>query len=186
VWRFYNARRAGLRTVSPNPGHHALVALEERLPGRFTLVTQNVDGLHVAAGSRNVVELHGNLRRVKCSREECAYRGDRGLDELPDAPKCPACSGLLRPDIVWFGEMLDPENWQSAVEAVATCDVLLVVGTSRQVHPAASLVPAARMVDAVVVEVNPDPRPEGGDDILYLRGPSGVVLPRLVAMSAPE
>src|SRR4051794_15179870 len=103
VWRFYNARRARLRTVQPNPGHHALVRLEERLgAGNFALVTQNVDGLHRAAGSKHVLEVHGNLRRVRCSNPDCGHRADRGLDELPELPACPDCGGLLRPDIVWF------------------------------------------------------------------------------------
>jgi NAD-dependent deacetylase len=96
VWRFYNARRAALRAVRPNPGHHALAALEERWGERFTLITQNVDGLHRAAGSRRVLELHGNLARVRCSR--CGHVEDRGGEELPDLPRCGECGQLLRPD----------------------------------------------------------------------------------------
>ena len=113
VWRFYNARRAGLRAVQPNPGHQALVRLEERLgPGNFTLITQNIDGLHRAAGSQRVLEIHGNLRRVRCSKADCDFRADRGLEELPELPPCPACGQLLRPDIVWFHEMLPEAVWQ--------------------------------------------------------------------------
>src|SRR5690242_536606 len=101
VWRFYNARRAALRTIRPNPGHHALVALEERLgPDRFTLITQNVDGLHRAAGSRNVLEVHGSLSRVRCTG--CGGVEDRPGEALDDLPHCGECGALLRPDVVWF------------------------------------------------------------------------------------
>src|SRR5262245_41255309 len=110
VWRFYNARRNNLRSIRPNPGHFALQAIEEKLgPDRFTLITQNVDGLHTAAGSRNVLELHGNLARVRCTR--CYAIEDRGGEELDDLPHC-HCGGLLRPDIVWFHEMLPDGIWE--------------------------------------------------------------------------
>lgn len=178
VWRFYNARRAGLRDIQPNPGHFALADLERRFGEGFSIVTQNVDGLHAVAGNTRIVELHGNLRRVKCSR--CDFKAERGLEELPDDPPCPVCQELLRPDIVWFGEMLDPENWSQAAMRVATCDVLLVVGTSQAVYPAASLVPAARQVGATVIEVNPEPSGALTSDMILLQGPSGAVLPRLV------
>src|SRR5262245_31541800 len=110
VWRFYNARRAGVRAVQPNPGHHALARLEQRLGDRFTLVTQNVDGLHRAAGSQRILELHGNLRRVRCTG--CHQIEDRGTEELDELPHCGACGQLLRPDIVWFHEMLPPDVWE--------------------------------------------------------------------------
>src|SRR5262245_44808378 len=153
VWQFYNMRRANVKTVNPNPGHHALVKLEERWGDRFTLVTQNVDGLHREAGSRNLLEIHGNLRRTRCLG--CYEITDRGLESLGDSPQCPNCHGRLRPDIVWFGEGLPTDVWEAAVVAAFECDVMLVVGTSAVVHPAASLIPIAkRGKGAKVIEVN--------------------------------
>lgn len=185
VWRFYNARRANLRTVQPNPGHRALVALEEYFthkPGGsgepFTLITQNVDGLHQAAGSRRVLELHGSLRRVRCTH--CVSLADRGTEELPDLPRCPACGELLRPDVVWFGEMLPVETWSEAARATAECQCFLVAGTSALVYPAAGLIDAARDVGASVIEINPEATSASRRGGLGLRGPSGVILPQLV------
>ena len=129
-------------TVKPNPGHLDLVELEHRWGDRFVLVTQNVDGLHRAAGSQNVLEIHGSLYRTRCLG--CDEVADRGLDPLGDAPACPGCRGQLRPDIVWFGEALPEDVWEAAMTAAHACDVLLVVGTSAVVHPAASLVPIAK------------------------------------------
>lgn len=184
VWRFYNARRANLRSVQPNPGHRALVALEEhfaRQPGgaagdNFAVLTQNVDGLHQSAGSRHVLELHGSLRRVRCTA--CAYRAERD-DELPDLPRC-ACGKLLRPDVVWFHEMLPEDVWRQAAEATADCQCFLVVGTSAIVYPAAGLIDAARAAGAAVIEVNPEATTASRRGGLALRGPSGVILPQLV------
>lgn len=186
VWQFYNARRANVATVTPNPGHHALKALEDRWGERFTLVTQNVDGLHRAAGSRNVLEIHGSLHRTRCTA--CREVKDRGLEPLGEMPKCPACAGQLRPDIVWFHEALPEDIWESAMMAAHECDVLLVVGTSAVVHPAASLIPIAKRRStwdnirsgAKVVECNLT-RTEASDYAdVGLYGPSGVVLPKLV------
>ena len=110
VWRFYNLRRANLAAVQPNPGHLALAALEQRLGPNFTLVTQNVDGLHQAAGNENVLEIHGSIRRVRCS--VCAFVADNAVIALPDLPRCESCNALLRPDVVWFGEPLPGEIWR--------------------------------------------------------------------------
>jgi NAD-dependent deacetylase len=178
VWRFYNARRAGLRTVRPNPGHRALADLEDRWGSeRFTLVTQNVDGLHRAAGSRNVLEVHGTLSRVRCTG--CAKVEDRGSEELPELPRC-GCGALLRPDIVWFGEYLPEDVWRDAALAAATCHCFLVVGTSAVVFPAAGLADAARQAGAGVIEVNIERTPASDGAVIGLYGPSGVVLPQLV------
>lgn len=177
VWAFYNARRANVKTVSPNPGHVALKQLEDRWDGRFTLVTQNVDGLHRAAGSRNVLEIHGSLRRTRCL--SCGEVKDRGLDPLADHPLC-ECGGRLRPDIVWFHEMLPEAVWEAAQTAAHACDVLLVVGTSAVVHPAASLVPIARETGSTVIEVNLTPTEASRYADIGLYGPSGVVLPKVV------
>lgn len=183
VWRFYNARRANLRSVQPNPGHFALVELERRLPGdRFTLATQNVDTLHTLAGSQRVLELHGNIRRVRCSR--CAYAADRQLEPLPDLPECPECGSLLRPDIVWFHESLPEDVWETAVMAVYRCDCLLVVGTSAVVHPAAGLIDLAKQHSAAVIEVNLDTTVASRLADVSLLGRSGEILPQLVAASA--
>jgi NAD-dependent deacetylase len=179
VWKFYNARRAALRTVRPNPGHDALVALERRWGAdKFTLVTQNVDGLHRMAGSETVLELHGNLRRVRCTA--CARLEDRGLEPLPELPTCPDCSALLRPDVVWFHEMLPEAVWMAATVALANCGCLLVVGTSAVVYPAAGLIEAAQELGKPVIEVNPEPAARGS--VIRLSGPSGEVLPRLVRL----
>jgi NAD-dependent deacetylase len=180
VWRFYNLRRANLATARPNAGHLALVKLEERLgPERFTLITQNVDNLHRAAGSRRVLELHGNLTRVRCTG--CSRVEDRGTEPLDDMPKCP-CGALLRPDVVWFHEPLPDGIWEDAARAVATSSCFLVVGTSAIVYPAAGLIDAARRVGAKVIEANLEPTEASGRVDVGLYGPSGQILPKLVEM----
>jgi NAD-dependent deacetylase len=180
VWRFYNARRAGLAQARPNPGHFALADLERRFgPDRFTLATQNVDGLHREAGSRNVLELHGSIRRVRCTA--CGAVEDRGTEPLPELPHCPQCGGLLRPDVVWFEEPLPEGAWHGAKRAVDGCDVFLVVGTSAIVYPAAGLVHSARYAGARVIEVNLERTAASAQADVGLYGPSGQVLPQLVA-----
>ncbi|MBM3982831.1 MAG: NAD-dependent deacylase [Planctomycetes bacterium] len=178
VWNFYNARRANVATVKPNPGHAALVGMEKRWGDRFTLVTQNVDGLHREAGSKNVLEIHGSLRHTRCLG--CGAVTNRGLEPLGDAPKCPQCHGRLRPHIVWFGEGLDDDIWMAAMQAADECDALLVVGTSAVVYPAASLVPIARRKGATVIEVNLTRTEASAQADVGLYGPSGVTLPKLV------
>jgi NAD-dependent deacetylase len=175
VWRFYHLRRANLAAVQPNPGHHALAALERRLGPGFTLVTQNVDGLHQAAGSQNVLEIHGAIRRVRCSG--CARVTDRGVDALPELPRCDDCNELLRPDVVWFQEPLPEAIWRRAVDAVRTCDCLLVIGTSAVVYPAAGLIAIA---GNSVIEVNVERSAASEFVEVLLLGPSGAVLPELV------
>jgi NAD-dependent deacetylase len=183
VWRFYNMRREKLRTVRPNPGHHALAALEDRLGSdNFALITQNVDGLHRAAGSRHVLELHGNLARVRCTG--CGAAEDRGAELLPDLPRCAACGALLRPDIVWFGEMLPEGTWEEAMAAAYACECFLVVGTSAVVYPAAGLIDVARAGGRPVIEVNLQGSAVSDRVDVSLLGPSGEVLPRLVEMAA--
>ena len=180
VWKFYNARRANVKTVSPNPGHLALKAMEDRWGDAFTLVTQNVDGLHKAAGNRNVLEIHGSLHRTRCLT--CEETRDRGLEPLADHPLC-ECGGRLRPDIVWFHEALPEDIWQAAQVAALRCDAFLVVGTSAVVHPAASLVPIAqrgKTPGATVIEVNLTRTEASEYADIGLYGPSGRVLPKLV------
>lgn len=179
VWRFYHMRRAALAKVQPNAGHHALVALENRLGSdAFTLVTQNVDGLHQAAGSRNVLEVHGTLRHVRCTG--CQAVTDRGTEPLADMPVCDACGQLLRPNVVWFEESLPERVWKKSAEAVAACDCFMVMGTSAVVYPAAGLIDLARSEGAAVIEVNVVPSEASGRVDVLLLGPSGSVLPELI------
>jgi NAD-dependent deacetylase len=179
VWKFYNARRANVATVRPNPGHYALARLEERFGDGFALITQNVDGLHQAAGSRRVHELHGSLHRTRCTG--CAAIVPRTLEPLGDLPRCEKCGGLLRPDIVWFRETLPESVWEAAMVAAAECQCLLVVGTSAVVYPAAGLIPTAkRVAGATVVEVNLARTDASVAADVHLFGPSGELLPRLL------
>jgi NAD-dependent deacetylase len=179
VWRFYNMRRAALTKVQPNPGHHALVALEDRLGSdHFTLATQNIDGLHAAAGSRHVLELHGRLSRVRCTA--CSYLADRPGEELPELPQCPDCGELLRPDVVWFNEMLPHRVWREASQRTEACECFLVVGTSAVVYPAAGLVRMARAAGAAVIEFNLEETPASGLADVSLFGPSGQTLPEVI------
>lgn len=188
VWNFYNGRRANVARVKPNPGHVALADLEARFPEGFTVATQNVDGLHQAAGSRDVLEVHGSLHRTRCT--ECGAVRDRGLEPLADLPTCDLCAGLLRPDIVWFGELLPTAIWERAVAAVESCDVFLVVGTSAVVHPAAGLINLARRRSdwlgggegATVIEFNLTPTVASEAAHIGLYGPSGTTLPRVVEL----
>jgi NAD-dependent deacetylase len=182
VWRFYNLRRAGLRTVRPNPGHYALAALEDRLGSeRFALITQNVDGLHRLAGSRNILEVHGSLARVCCTG--CRRAEDRGSESLDDLPHCARCGALLRPGVVWFNEMLPEDVWEQAVTAARQCRCFLVAGTSAVVYPAAGLVGIARAGGAAVIEVNLTATSVSERVDVGLYGPSGEILPRLVERS---
>ena len=182
VWNFYHTRRANVARTKPNPGHEALVRMERRWGERFTLITQNVDGLHRAAGSRNLIEIHGSLRRTRCL--QCGDVADRGLEELEGIPECPECGGILRPDIVWFGEMLPPQLWRASETAVQNCDVMLVVGTSAVVYPVAGLIPLARTTKSSgqcgqVIECNLTETEASSMVDLGLYGPSGQILPAL-------
>jgi NAD-dependent deacetylase len=184
VWDWYAERRRRIGQVRPNPGHYALVAIERRVPD-FLLVTQNVDGLHARAGSRRLVELHGNIGRVRCSREHrIVQRWDEPLDDLP--PRCPSCGSFLRPDVVWFEEMLPAEALASAEDAAAQCELLFVVGTSAEVYPAAALPLHAKSAGATIVEVNPDTTPLSDHADFVLRAAAGAALPALVAAAWPD
>lgn len=160
VWEWYDWRRSVIAAVRPNAGHDALAVLErdgEHRRDRFTLITQNVDGLHAQAGSRRLLELHGNIWRMRCT--VCgAVSTDRRvpLPLTPQLPACVRCGGLLRPHIIWFGESLDPAVIQSAIDAATSCELFLVIGTSGVVQPAASLAAMACEAGAWVVEVNPE------------------------------
>lgn len=183
VWDWYAMRRDMVGRVAPNPGHVALADLEARAPD-FLLATQNVDGLHRRAGSRRVVELHGNITRVKCSRDGTPVeRWDAPASGEP--PRCSGCGAFLRPDVVWFEEMLPEDALAAASSAAERCDVLLVAGTSAEVYPAAELPSRARRHGAVIVEINPNLTALSAQADYTLRGPAGVVLPALVAAAFP-
>ena len=177
VWRFYNWRRRQAAAARPNAAHLALAAWERACPS-FTLVTQNVDGLHERAGSRSVVRLHGSLWRLRCVADG-RERDDRREDLAPLPPRC-ECGGLLRPGVVWFGEALPAESVSRAEDACRHARLVLVVGTSSLVYPAASLPLLALEGGAWVVEVNPEPTPLTPRVHEHLAGPAGRIVPALV------
>jgi NAD-dependent deacetylase len=197
VWGWYTHRRRLARRAEPNAGHVALAVLADYY-AEFTLVTQNVDGLHARAGSRDVLELHGSLFRFKCSADGAPVNYDDPEDddpaamealergEGPDVPPCPRCGALVRPDVVWFEEALPEEPYWRAEAAARACDVCFVVGTSALVWPAAGLPLAARSHGALLVEVNPEPTDLTAKTDLSLRGPAGLVLPQLVKLIQNE
>jgi len=177
VWEFYNWRRDLISKVTYNPAHRALVELERLVPD-FTLITQNVDGLHLLAGSQNLLEIHGNLWKVRCTK--CR---EITLDRSPDlgtSPKCKSCGGLLRPHVVWFGESLDPDILQQAVDVSRNCQVMLVIGTSSVVQPAASLAVEAKSAGAVLAEINLESTTHSRLMDFALHEKAGDIVPRLV------
>lgn len=182
VWEFYNYRREVLAPLSPNPGHLALAALEEKVP-QFTLVTQNIDNLHRIAGTKRLIELHGNIWQVRCNNPACERfsvpQENRDVPVSPLPPHCGTCGGLLRPHIVWFGEMIDPESIRSALKATRECDFFIVAGTSALVQPAAGMPLLARREGAYVLEINPERT--GLSEVMHesLQEASGIALPRL-------
>ncbi|CDH47189.1 NAD-dependent deacetylase 2 [Candidatus Contendobacter odensis Run_B_J11] len=177
VWEWYAWRQERVRQAEPNAGHYALVEMERRI-AEVALITQNVDGLHRRAGSQQVVELHGNLFRVKCFAE------DRPVENWPESanipPRCPHCGSLLRPDVVWFGESLAASALRVAEQAAVTAEIFFSIGTSALVYPAANLPFTALAAGATVVEINPQPTPLSPQVTFSLNGPAGVILPRLV------
>ena len=183
VWNWYRWRRERIRVAEPNPAHFALARLETRLAS-LLLVTQNVDGLHRRAGSRKIVELHGNIWRAVCW-SHCGFEADQSLDqpseltaEDADPPLC-RCGALLRPGVVWFGEALDPAAIEGAMSAAQSCDVLLVVGTSSMVYPAAALPAVAHRAGAAIVEINLDQTPLTAEADVVLTGRAGELLPEV-------
>lgn len=177
VWEWYDWRRQEIAKAKPNSGHRALVKLEIQ-KRNFTLITQNVDGLHDLAGSGKILKLHGDIWRVKCTA--CGAEFPNRRAPLPKIPPHCACGGLLRPGVVWFGEPLPPGMMAEAEHAVSQANVLLVVGTSAQVYPAAGLIPHARQAGVKVVEVNVDETQYSDAVDCCLRGPSGELLPQLI------
>lgn len=190
VWAWYRWRQDLIRGCAPNAGHHALAKLQRSVPD-FLLVTQNVDGLHVTAGSTDVVELHGNIYADRCTRCDTvtpAYdrapspdirEDDPSRD--PPLPECPACGGLTRPGVVWFGESLPEGAMERATDAARRADVLLVAGTSGVVYPAAGLAAVTARAGGRVVVINPGETPHASLADVVLSGPSASVLPALLS-----
>lgn len=178
VWEWYNWRRDLMGKVEPNPGHYALAEMEN-LKDDFTLVTQNVDGLHKIAGSQNILELHGNIYRNKCVK--CNRLHNESLDIDPnDIPTCESCGGKLRPDVVWFGEMLDRVVIETAFRVSEQSELFFSVGTSAIIHPAASLPMTAKQMGATLVEVNPEETPLSYMADYSIRAKSGEYMPELI------
>ena len=176
VWDWYEWRRGLVAKAQPNAGHLALARMASRF-ATFTLITQNVDSLHQRAGSRDVIELHGNIARIKCSGG-CGVVEHFAEDEAP--PRCGQCGAFLRPDVVWFGEMLPVDALERANDAATRCDVFMSVGTSALVYPAAELPLMALRAGATVVEVNPQETALTARVHHALQRPAGIVLPALL------
>lgn len=185
VWAWFDYRRGVVEKLAPNPAHTALAGWQKRFR-EFTLVTQNIDGLHQAAGTRDVLELHGNLRRARCLSCSARYElpAVREDDELP--PVCLECGGSLRPDVVLFGEMLPAGVFELATAKAETCELCFVVGTSAVVYPAAMLPEIARESGAYVVEVNPERTPLSNICHETIQGKAGEILPLLNKVRSKE
>jgi NAD-dependent deacetylase len=177
VWDWYAWRREAIKSARPNPGHYALAEMAQHI-SEFTLITQNVDGLHRMAGNSPVIELHGNIQRVRCS--QCGVFAETWDDDSESIPCCAVCGAMLRPDVVWFGESLPRSALEAAVNASRTCQIFFSIGTSGVVQPAATLAHAARNRGAVVVEINAGPTPLTPKADYFLQGKSGEILPELV------
>ncbi len=179
VWAWYEWRRALISQVEPNPGHIALVDFEQHVP-RFELITQNVDDLHKRAGSENIIELHGSIFRNKCFM--CGKQADKILESMDKPPQCRLCDGLIRPDVVWFGESLSQEALDNACHAAENADIFMSIGTSALVQPAASLPLLALNANVVLVEINPNRTPLTDSVEYSICGQAGKVLPHIVRL----
>lgn len=176
VWRWYAERRVKACAAQPNPAHYALAELAKRVP-HLTLITQNIDGLHQRAGSPYVIELHGSLHRARCTVDGSVHTTWDYDEELPH---CPNCGAMLRPDVVWFGELLPRRALEMAWEAALDCDVFMSIGTSGVVEPAASLPRVALSHDAAVLILNLEQTTAARPPLFTISGKAGEVLPRLV------
>jgi len=178
VWEWYDWRRELIATKKPNQAHDAVAAMERRF-SRFWLITQNVDGLHRDAGSIKLSEIHGNIWKVRCTA--CGLVEDNRQVPIPIPPSCTACQTMVRPHIVWFGESLAAEDIAKSYEALESCDVLLIIGTSGLVYPAASFAPVAKSAGAFVVEINLDATPNSGVADVSLPGRAKDIVPLLLS-----
>jgi NAD-dependent deacetylase len=177
VWEWYNWRRELIATKTPNAAHTAVVEFERRC-SQFWLITQNVDGLHRTAGSAKLSEIHGNIWKVRCTA--CGVIEDNRDVPISILPSCRHCRGLLRPHIVWFGEALFAADLARCGDALQSCDVLLVVGTSGVVYPAAGFASVAKQAGAFVAEINPDPTPQSEVVDVSLKGRAKEIVPLLL------
>lgn len=182
VWQWYRSRYEAIRQAEPNLGHVSLAQMEKTVPN-CQVITQNVDDLHERSGSRSVWHLHGEISRCHCQNCSRSWDGVNSVWEGVLPPIC-TCGGLFRPSVVWFGEMLDSELWQKSLRAASRCDVMLVVGTSGLVTPAADLPFGVQDRNSVIVEVNPHRTEISGQADLWLEGPASEILPLLVPSRA--
>lgn len=183
VWEWHEWLRKKTLDAEPNRAHQAIALMETLLPD-FTLITQNVDGLHQRAGNKNVIELHGNIHRTRCFDENILIEKWADTHKIP--PRCPHCGGPLRPDVVWFGEALSEDSYSRAKEAVRDCTLLFSIGTSSLVYPAAIFPFEAAQRGAMVVQVNPNPTELDEVTPYTLRGNAGEWLPLIVNKTWPE
>lgn len=181
VYDWYRWRRDIVLKSRPNAGHQAIVDLARLLPN-VTVITQDVDGLHTQAGSKNVIEMHGSIHKMKCVGEG---HPSEWIDDIASVPTCKICSAMLRPDIVWFGEMLDRSDLNAIESALASSTIFFSIGTSGVVYPAAGFMAEANAYGAATISVNPD-RSAQGDARFFLEGKAGDVLPGLVKAIARQ
>jgi NAD-dependent deacetylase len=184
VWEWYRHRKQIIATIQPNAGHYALAALERRYKN-FAVITQNIDNLHRRAGSKTVYELHGNIERNYCISCRTQFSNEEILHR-EGVPRCDRCGGLIRPDVVWFGELLPMDQWELAEKAARRSDVFFSIGTSAIVYPAASLPQIAKRSGAYLVEINQEPTPLTEIVDEFLAGKSGEILPELVSLLEKE
>ncbi|CAG0974976.1 NAD-dependent protein deacylase [Anaerolineae bacterium] len=177
VWKWYQYRRDIIHNTKPNPGHHAIKEFEDYYSS-VIVITQNIDGLHRRAGSTYIRELHGNITRNYCIN--CGEYANDDFEGVETVPACEHCGGMIRPDVVWFGERLNDEILESSFDAALKADVLLVVGTSAIVYPAAGIAFEALRKKVPVIEINLEDSPLSSDAAYTFRAPSGVVLPALL------
>lgn len=183
VWEWYAWRRKMILDAEPNRAHQAIALMETLVP-EFTLITQNVDGLHQRAGSTRVIELHGNIHRSRCFDEDTVIEKWAETDQVP--PRCPNCGGMLRPDVVWFGEALSDDSYSKAKEAVRNCTMLFSIGTSSLVYPAAVFPYEAAYRGAMVVQINPNQTDLDQVTPFSLRGKAGEWMPAIVNAAWPK
>jgi len=181
VWEWYEDRRKNILSVKPNEGHFAISQMEEFKD--IVVLTQNIDGLHQRSGSTNVLELHGSIIRIKCTVCDFTDNITENFELLP--PKC-KCGSMLRPDVVWFGEPLPQNIWQSAIKEASVCDVMVIVGTSLVVSPANTLPVYAKQNGAILIEVNPEKTVMSNDMALSIQATSAEVLPKMLSIFKNE
>ena len=177
VWEWYNERRRNIFESEPNLGHKAIADLEKY--AEVKVLTQNIDGLHQKAGSKDVLELHGSIVKIKCT--SCDFKDEKTGEFFKMPPLC-KCGNLLRPDVVWFGESLPQEIWQNAMVFASQCDIMVIAGTSLAVSPANTLPIYAKQNDALLIEVNPQTTEMSSEMDLTIRNTSAIALPEFVSM----